>query len=244
VTLGNLAIIALPWEVTTNSGRRIRNAVLDELQDAGIDYAVISGLSNGFVHYLTTREEYSVQNYEGASTVFGAWTLEAVQQEMVRLAGHVKANTAPSSPYQNSGYRSEASLLAANTAADDGNPSVPFGTVTLQPLERYEQGDDIVTVTARFVGGHPRHDLKSESSYFFVEQQQADGSWQVLKQDSDWFTRYQYLISNNGANQFQVDWILPQGIEAGRYRIRHEGVAASGAYSGLTDEFEIGSCNQ
>lgn len=243
VTIGNLAIIALPWEVTTNSGRRIRNVVLDELEDAGIDYAVISGLSNGFVHYLTTREEYSVQNYEGASTIFGPWTLEAVQQEMVRLAGHVKAGTTADSPYANNGYRSEVSTMLANTAANDGNPTDPFGTVTQQPEATYELGDERVTVTARFVGGHPRNDLKSEDSYVFIEQQQPDGSWAVLKRDNDWFTRYEYESSdNNGPNLFRVDWILPDDVEAGRYRIRHDGVAASGSYSGTTDEFEIAAC--
>ncbi|MDD9893857.1 MAG: neutral/alkaline non-lysosomal ceramidase N-terminal domain-containing protein [Gammaproteobacteria bacterium] len=244
VTLGNLAIIALPWEVTTNSGRRIRNVVLNELEDAGIDYAVISGLSNGFVHYLTTREEYSVQNYEGASTIFGPWTLEAVQQEMVRLAAHVKADTTPTSPYENNGYRSEVSTMVADTSANDGNPTDPFGTVTLQPNPSYELGDDRVTVTARFVGGHPRNDLKSEDSYFFVEQQQPDGSWQVAKRDNDWFTRYEYEINQFGANEFRVDWILPEDVEPGRYRIRHDGVAGSGAYSGTTDEFEVATCAQ
>lgn len=244
VTLGNLAIIALPWEVTTNSGRRIRNAVLDELEDAGIDYAVISGLSNGFVHYLTTREEYSVQNYEGASTIFGPWTLEAVQQEMTRLATHVKANTTPASPYENAGYRSAVSTMLASTAPNDGNPADPFGTVTQQPDASYALGNERVTVTARFVGGHPRNDLKSESSYVFVEQQQSDGSWAVIKKDNDWFTRYEYEASDTGANQFRVDWILPQDVEAGRYRIRHDGVAGSGPYSGTTDEFEITACEE
>ena len=71
------------------SGRRIRTAVLDTLDDAGIDYAVISGLSNGFVHYLTTREEYSQQYYEGASTVFGPWSQEALTQELERIAAGI-----------------------------------------------------------------------------------------------------------------------------------------------------------
>lgn len=242
VTLGNLAIVALPWEVTTNSGRRIRTRVLDELQDAGIDYAVISGLSNGFVHYLTTREEYSAQHYEGASTVFGPWTLEAVQQELSRLAGHLKADTEPSSPYENNGYRSEVSTMLADTSADDGSPSQPFGTVTQQPELSYAVGNERVTVSARFVGGHPRHDLKSESSYFFVERQQPDGSWRTVRQDNDWFTRYEYETPDSGSHEFRVDWILPLGVEAGLYRIRHEGVSADGSYSGVTEEFEIQAC--
>ena len=37
-------------------------------QDA---YVVLSGPANTYSHYVTTREEYSVQLYEGASTLFG-----------------------------------------------------------------------------------------------------------------------------------------------------------------------------
>lgn len=34
-------------------------------------YVVLSGPANTYSHYVTTREEYSVQRYEGASTLFG-----------------------------------------------------------------------------------------------------------------------------------------------------------------------------
>lgn len=34
-------------------------------------YVVIAGPANTYGHYITTREEYSVQRYEGASTIYG-----------------------------------------------------------------------------------------------------------------------------------------------------------------------------
>lgn len=34
-------------------------------------YVVIAGPANTYGHYVATREEYSVQRYEGASTIFG-----------------------------------------------------------------------------------------------------------------------------------------------------------------------------
>jgi Neutral/alkaline non-lysosomal ceramidase, N-terminal len=34
-------------------------------------YVVIAGPANTYAHYVTTREEYSIQRYEGASTIFG-----------------------------------------------------------------------------------------------------------------------------------------------------------------------------
>jgi len=34
-------------------------------------YVVVAGPANVYAHYVTTREEYGVQRYEGASTIFG-----------------------------------------------------------------------------------------------------------------------------------------------------------------------------
>ena len=36
---------------------------------------VIAGLSNVYTHYITTYEEYQMQKYEAASTIFGPHTL-------------------------------------------------------------------------------------------------------------------------------------------------------------------------
>lgn len=52
-----------------------RNAVRAWLTDNGIigedAYVVIAGPANTYAHYVTTPEEYDVQRYEGASTLFG-----------------------------------------------------------------------------------------------------------------------------------------------------------------------------
>ncbi|CAJ0916522.1 unnamed protein product [Ranitomeya imitator] len=60
ITIGSLAILAVPGEFTTMSGRRLREAVKKELDPSGakdID-VVVSGLSNVYTHYITTFEEY------------------------------------------------------------------------------------------------------------------------------------------------------------------------------------------
>ena len=41
---------------------------------------VIAGLANTYSSYITTFEEYAVQRYEGASTIFGPHTLDAYIQ--------------------------------------------------------------------------------------------------------------------------------------------------------------------
>ena len=43
-------------------------------------HVVIAGLTNTYSSYVTTWEEYQVQRYEGASTIYGPHTLDAYIQ--------------------------------------------------------------------------------------------------------------------------------------------------------------------
>jgi len=61
---------SVPFECSTMSGSRLNNTVEDDLASAGIDHVIVSTLSNECSGYMTTREEYSAQHYEGASTHF------------------------------------------------------------------------------------------------------------------------------------------------------------------------------
>ncbi|CAJ1081332.1 neutral ceramidase [Xyrichtys novacula] len=89
ITIGSVAVVAVPGEMTTMSGRRLREAVRQELQSEGgfsdVE-VVIAGLSNIYTHYITTFEEYQVQRYEGASTIYGPHTLSAYLQKYRGLA--------------------------------------------------------------------------------------------------------------------------------------------------------------
>ncbi|HET7538467.1 MAG TPA: neutral/alkaline non-lysosomal ceramidase N-terminal domain-containing protein [Polyangiaceae bacterium] len=75
--IGSLAIVGLPVEPTTVSGRRLRGAAMSVLGSKGVRRVVINGYANAYASYVTTFEEYQLQNYEGASTLFGQWTLGA-----------------------------------------------------------------------------------------------------------------------------------------------------------------------
>ncbi|KAL6072672.1 hypothetical protein STEG23_003781 [Scotinomys teguina] len=88
VTVGSLAIAAIPGEFTTMSGRRFREAVKKEFESYGMkDMTIItSGLCNVYTHYITTYEEYQVQRYEAASTIYGPHTLSAYIQLFRDLA--------------------------------------------------------------------------------------------------------------------------------------------------------------
>jgi neutral ceramidase len=93
--VGSFVIVALPFEPTTVAGRRVRRVVLEALAPLGVSHAVVSGYANAYGGYLTTREEYQVQDYEGASNYAGQWTLAATLTELRRLARDLVAADTP-----------------------------------------------------------------------------------------------------------------------------------------------------
>jgi neutral ceramidase len=245
VALGNLAIVSVPWETTTVAGRRLRQAVLDKLQDAGIDYAVVAGLSNTYIHYLTTREEYAQQDYEGASTVFGPWSQDAVVQEYVRLAGHLRDGSAAASPYAAASFTDHTPILRHLASVSDGTlpAGVAFGDVATQPQPTYTLSKtDRTVISASFYAGNPRRDLRRGASYLYIERKNGD-AWDVIATDDDWSTYFTYQKGADGrANLALIEWKVPAGTQPGTYRIRHEGASTSGAYSGVSQPFDISSC--
>jgi neutral ceramidase len=86
VILGDVALIAIAHELTTVAGRRLCASVLESLASQGISRAVLVGYANAYGGYVTTPEEYALQDYEGASTHFGKWTLPAYQTVFADLA--------------------------------------------------------------------------------------------------------------------------------------------------------------
>jgi neutral ceramidase len=85
VVIGDLAMCVVPAEFTTIAARRLCTQVAGDLGEIGVTQAVLAGYANGYAGYVTTPQEYEVQDYEGASTHFGKWTLPAYQTEFARL---------------------------------------------------------------------------------------------------------------------------------------------------------------
>lgn len=242
--IGNLAILGVPWEVTTMAGRRLRETVLDALAPVGVDTVVISGLSNAYLDYMTTREEYSAQLYEGASTNYGPWQLAAAQQQARKLALAMAANApAPAGVIPEALALGPPSPITTDAAAE-------FGAVVDDAQPSYARGQ---TVEVSFVGGYPGNDLKRMSSYLFVERRQGDG-WVTVATDKDPELMFIWdgstnLVSTLGhyvaRSENRAVWTIPRNAPAGVYRIRHEGVSRASAdaapvpYSGVSSTFEL-----
>lgn len=243
--IGNLAILGIPWEATTMAGRRLRKTVLDALAPVGVDTVVIAGLSNDYLEYMATREEYTAQMYEGASTIAGPWQLAAAQQESRRLAltmaQGVEAPAGIAAPLLSTGV---ASPITTDAQAE-------FGKTLTDALPRYVQGQ---SVDVSFVAGYPGNDLKPMGSYAYAEKLNASGGWDVVAADRDAELSFVWNVDSNlfntlahrsGASTAQLLWKIPANASPGTYRLRHDGVyrlsqdAPPTPYQGSSSAFEI-----
>jgi len=86
VKLGTIALCAFPFEITTIAAQRLKKTLEDILLGKGYTDVILCPYSNAYNGYITTYEEYQVQEYEGGHTVFGEWSLAAVQTEFEKLA--------------------------------------------------------------------------------------------------------------------------------------------------------------
>jgi neutral ceramidase len=93
--VGPQTLVALPFEVTTTSGRRIRDSVAARTGNRDV---TIVGLTNGYNSYMATAEEYSVQAYEGSSTLYGPAEQAVVASHAAALAAQMEAGTGDTVP--------------------------------------------------------------------------------------------------------------------------------------------------
>ena len=152
-------------EFTTMAGRRTRTALGKEL---GVDprYVVIAGYANDYANYVTTREEYESQQYEGASTLFGPWTEAGYRQEFVRLASAMKAHQPVESKVVPVDMRTRIKNSVTLEGPDERWPAgVKPGDIVTDAKERYAAGD---SVTVIFWTGCPVNDYRRADRFMAV----------------------------------------------------------------------------
>ena len=86
IVIGQLAFVGCPGEYTVTAGKRLEMTILNVLRERGVESVIMCPYSNAYMGYVTTFEEYQLQNYEGGHTVYGQWTLGAFQTKYKELA--------------------------------------------------------------------------------------------------------------------------------------------------------------
>ncbi len=240
--IGNLVLLGTPFELTTMAGRRLRETILNILKSSGIDSVALATYANAYAGYVTTKEEYDIQHYEGASTHFGPYTLMALQQEFGKLATAMKDGKNISAGPTPRDLSSEQTNLQTGIVTDTQPwPWIPFGGTQSDVNSFYKSGS---TVKVIFWGAHPKNNLRTQST--FLEVQRKDGDkWITIFNDNDPCTIYEWKRDFVANSKITITWNIPADIKAGEYRICHFGDSRdiSGnikPYTGISSTFKIG----
>ncbi len=191
--IGQLAIVIGPAEYTTMSGRRFRAAVKQALP--GIEHVVIAGYAGDYAGYVATREEYELQHYEGASTLFGPWTQAGYQEQFARLASDLAAGRASQSHAPPLDMRGRVRQTSLATAFDRTPNGAAFGDIVKDADATYQPGQP---VTVTFWSGNPRGDYQASRQYAAIERSQ-DGAWTPVVADGDWDIKIRWKQPRNSA---------------------------------------------
>ncbi|KAI8979014.1 Neutral/alkaline nonlysosomal ceramidase [Pilobolus umbonatus] len=252
--LGNVFVYAVPSEFTTMSGRRLKKAIQQAVIKHGLgdetSTILHSGPANGYASYCTTWEEYQHQRYEGASTPYGAYTLDAYIQAFEQLVykmayPHHNMTSEELPDYTNSTFN-----LSPRYRSDQPHLFRSFGDLLrdVQPklVKRRSFKGQSVIMSALFVAGNPRNDPMRGKTFLTVEKK-VENDWKIIRTDDDYDTRFYWKYKRQllGMSEALIEWHIDSTIEAGTYRLGYFGHSCSpfnktiSPHHGYSNEFYI-----
>ncbi|KAM7463996.1 hypothetical protein LguiA_032117 [Lonicera macranthoides] len=230
--IGQLVILCVPGEFTTMAGRRLRDVVKMVLTSEGNGEfnsntrIVIAGLTNAYSQYVTTFEEYQVQRYEGASTLYGPHTLSAYIQEFKKLASSLITNQKVEPGPRPPDLLDQQISLLPPVILDTTPLGVSFGDVKtdIPPNSTFKWGDIVKVI---FWSACPRNDLLTGGTYALVEILQDNENWVPAYDDDDFCLRFKWSrpAKLSPRSYATIEWRVPELAVPGVYRISHFGAS-------------------
>jgi neutral ceramidase len=222
--IGQVAILALPTEITTMAGRRLRETVQTYLGD-WTTHVILAGYSNGYAGYVTTPEEYFLQQYEGGHTLHGRWTLPAYQQVVAELASALKNNEVVDQTIAYDDWRDKSPAQhlydgSAGASGDRSGKRIHQDIAIPLAKRKYQKGD---VITANFYSGNPTATYDREQIFMGLEMLQGT-SWIEIGNDYDWSTKIRWVQDDESKGLIvRLSWQSDKDTQSGQYRIRHKG---------------------
>jgi neutral ceramidase len=206
-----LGVAAFPSEITKQMGERIRTA----LDRSGYDRVALAGLTNAYVSYTATPEEYDACHYEGSFTLFGRhqglkWIAEALKLSEPLLAGRPAPAGAPEPP--NLAFGASDPVPARQTPL--------AGTPVAQPAPTTTRTG---RVTFSWNGGDPAIEVRRGEAFVTVERW-AHGGWRPAFTDDS----YQDATARTGRDVWTETVQFSECDPLGTYRIAVDGRADRG----------------
>ena len=178
ITIGDLLLAGLPGEFTMVMGRRIETGLVDA---GGAEHVLLVGLANEYLSYFATPEEYELQHYEGASTLYGPASGPLIAHALRQLVAGPLPETVPTTSeayYYRVGFRNRQGLkdLHRDTTPLEG----------LEHLLRDADTGEPVDEPPSFTWTDRLPDFRSGSEVtprVWAESAAEDGAWSSLEVD-------------------------------------------------------------
>ncbi len=227
--IGALGIVGLPSEVTKTQGARIRNALVSGSDGELTDFA-LAGLTNAYLSYTATPEEYDGCTYQGSFTLFGRLQGPRYGSEANGvLAALLAGQDPPSLP------EPPPTGLGGNLPTADQTPDA--GDAVAQPADTARFG----RATFKWKGGDPAVDA-ARNATFVALQRFSGGDWATVGTD-DGFLDTTAFDDDTGV--WTESWQFGECDPLGQYRFVVTGVADKGAgpeaYTVTSDTFVLGA---
>jgi neutral ceramidase len=218
VRIGSMAVLALPFEVTVEAGRRLEASVLDALGvDSGLDRVAVSSAANDYWDYLTTPEEYAAQCYEGASTLHGPQSHAFVTAVATSLASALRPDETVGPNPGDREFRLEA-----------GRYFSPPSTGPIPALRSVRHDPEFVDATASedwywelLWLDAPPGDLAWDEPLVAVERLDESGKWVRAVDDQGWRIGVSHEANpgrGSGSHCYAARWYGPPVGRPGKHR--------------------------
>ena len=248
--IGSLFILTNPSEITTMAGRRIikamRTLISGFLGDTEDIIVLLTTISNGYSSYLTTFEEYQAQRYEGSSTLYGPYSLDAYILQYTKL---VKSLLVPSEGTTESDVnqvmipnQSDQYLQLSRFVQSDQLPFFSkFGDILKDVRANYRIGEK---VQVTFQGANPSNYFSKIKSFLYVQRKgtscsggmreavdekadfQCNVYWEDVFDDFDDCTLFDWRYTSSvwAISEVTLCWTIPLNTINGMYRIVYNGM--------------------
>lgn len=218
VQIGPMLLAALPGEITTEAGARMRQAILDA-GPSSAKQAVVISLANGFLQYVTTAEEYAVQQYEGGSTIYGPNTAQAFTENLVRLAGSLRSQRPV---VEVEPILSDLGPTHAYLAPPDNGPPVEDIQRTVESTVCRDH-----ELIATWIDAYPGRLIPADGQVLEIQRERSPGNWQRVAWDDDRSVEVRAKKKKKKGYLWEVRWVpekfsegtFEPDLESGRYRV-------------------------
>jgi hypothetical protein len=210
-------VVSLPGEMTVEMGRHIREAVRAASAGA-VKGVVLAGLSNAYLNYFATPEEYERQHYEGGFTIYGHFSALVVQEGLADLAARLVAGRPAPEPYDQG--------AKATTGDARFAPGATSASVVEQPrpVTRFERA------SFAWRGGPNGQDRPVDSAFVSIQRQVA-GGWQTIADDLG----MQIAWRSDGDGNYRAMWEVARWTRPGVHRF----LVTAGGYRLASEPFDV-----